>query len=885
MIKIKTYSIENLFLTKEVVSVFINKFWKDEYPIKNQKHIMLMVKVQFTESEMGYRTLGHLRRVNFSDKDLFIDYIVERLTVLHDSYTSLSINKIVFSYIIQDGIASDTRTLLLNLDDKELTTHRFNNMNLPITMDPYSYGIVRSREVMETFIRYIIKASNNKVYEIDVSLDEKVNNVSLLGASDLKWTDTIVNDDIFKREIQKSTIFFLDGEIILRKQELPAKPFNKLNVEKSLQKNFVTLDLETIKQNNQLVPYLICAYNGKDYITAYADSLLDQKTLFKTFFIKLLTFFKKSGKLIVYAHNLSSFDGIFLLKHLIHYGEVKPLFFNGRIMSIRLTLNIEGYQGKVILFKDSYLMLAYSLRKLCESFGVKTMKSYFPYLLTNIFYSGILPKFDFWKDVSPQTYEMLKKQFKYRVWNFQIEAIKYCKLDCLALHEILTTFNQIFFDKFKINIHSSLTAPSLAMRLFKTEFMPDNSIFSIHGDVEKAIRESYSGGAVDVYIPHSKIGSFFSKVWRTLYYYDVNSLYPTVMAKLPMPIGKPIFFEGDIRKIDPQAFGFFFCKIISPNNIQHPLLQRRVQTSEGVRTVAGLGTWNGWICSSEMDNAMKYGYTFEILKGYEFKTGDIFSNFVNTMYELRQEYPKGDPMNLTAKLMMNSLYGKFGMRNEFNRVDIFPIITEADKIKFKKMLDVWGTTVKDFILLEDQLIVVRDSKLDLITNPEDDSYHGAETNIAIASAITAHGRVHMSFFKNNPNFHLYYSDTDSAFIDVALPKELIGEALGLVKLEHVIKKAVFLAPKVYALITEDGKEIIKVKGITQKAILAENLNFNDIEALLALHSYRTFSQEKWYKSIIKGTINVSDIAYTLLIKSIYTLFKITVIMFIILKFI
>jgi hypothetical protein len=37
---------------------------------------MVLVKVQFTKSEMGHRTLGHLRRLNLDDKDLFIDYLV-----------------------------------------------------------------------------------------------------------------------------------------------------------------------------------------------------------------------------------------------------------------------------------------------------------------------------------------------------------------------------------------------------------------------------------------------------------------------------------------------------------------------------------------------------------------------------------------------------------------------------------------------------------------------------------------------------------------------------------------------------------------------------------------------------------------------------------------
>jgi len=329
------------------------------------------------------------------------------------------------------------------------------------------------------------------------------------------------------------------------------------------------------------------------------------------------------------------------------------------------------------------------------------------------------------------------------------------------------------------------------MRLFKTHFMPDNTIFSIHGNVEQDIRQSYTGGAVDVYIPHSKIGSFFSKIWRTLFYYDVNSLYPFVMSRGDMPIGLPIAFDGDIRAIDPQAFGFFYCEITSPDNLEHPILQRRIQTSDGVRTIAGLGTWKGIICSLEMDNAVKYGYTFKIIKGYQFEKGNIFKEFVNTMYELRLEYPSDHPMNLIAKLMMNSLYGKLGMKDQLTTVEIFEINNEEDKKAFEKLIDLWGNSIQDWILLENHFIVIRDKKLDLRSDSEDNTYFGSDINIAIASAITSYARSFMSFFKNNPNFHLYYSDTDSIIIDTELPIELVGNGLGQLKLVHTIKKAIF----------------------------------------------------------------------------------------------
>jgi hypothetical protein len=38
------------------------------------------------------------------------------------------------------------------------------------------------------------------------------------------------------------------------------------------------------------------------------------------------------------------------------------------------------------------------------------------------------------------------------IWDFKEEAIKYCSIDCISLFQILSKFNQLIFDHFKINI-------------------------------------------------------------------------------------------------------------------------------------------------------------------------------------------------------------------------------------------------------------------------------------------------------------------------------------------------------------------------------------------------------------------------------------------------
>jgi len=82
-------------------------------------------------------------------------------------------------------------------------------------------------------------------------------------------------------------------------------------------------------------------------------------------------------------------------------------------------------------------------------------------------------------------------------------------------------------------------------------------------------------------------------------------------------------------------------------------------------------------------------------------------------------------------------------------------------------------------------------------------------NIAVASAITSYARIHMSQFKNLPGYKLYYSDTDSAYYNKALPEILVSNTeLGKMKLESINSKGVFLEPKVYGLRNTEGIETL-----------------------------------------------------------------------------
>ena len=333
------------------------------------------------------------------------------------------------------------------------------------------------------------------------------------------------------------------------------------------------------------------------------------------------------------------------------------------------------------------------------------------------------------------------------------EAIKYCNLDCISLYQVIYKFNNMIFDLFSKNVHHYPTLPSLAFAIFRSNFMPEENIPQLSGKIAKDIRQGYTGGAVDMYIPKSPKGVEIKG-------YDVNSLYPSQMEYRWMPIGLPTYFEVNIKSINPESFGFFYCEIIAPDDIKHPIIQTHVKTNNGIRTLAPIGIWEDMLFSEEMDNAIKYGYKFNILWGYTFDKENIFKEYVDFLYKFRLKYPKSDPLNYIAKILMNSLYGRFGMDDQF------PNISIIHKDYFADFENKYFDKIESKIELGEHVLVVYNNSVQY--NDDDKSTHNV--SISIASAITAYARIHMSQFKNNPDINLYYTDTDSIYTDSELHK-------------------------------------------------------------------------------------------------------------------
>ena len=817
------FKLDNQIFSIKLLEFYFENFWKIVSPkILEGCHIFILLKFQFAEN--NFHNIGKLIRLDHNNYKSFITQIEDYMESMGDYYNQSPITKIIFSYGFKRGEITEI------FSKSEINLINFKDMKLPISIDPNDYG-----KILETF-----KTSEVNIYTIQDNLGrsiifkefEKENIVNYYknGNSILEFKDIKFSDNKFLRNLGRSKLFFENGNKSLEIKSIVIPFISKTKKDKVEINNFITLDIETFG-TNELIPYLISFYDGKKsysfYFSEYNSIELMMEACFKELFIR------KYNKYQVYIHNLTKFDIIFLLKYLVKHVSVKPLIHKGRIIQIQINYGPDLQYS--LNLKDSYLILLASLSKLSKSFAIDTPKSVFPHKFVstnNLNYIGKVPDIKYFYNISKEQYLNYCEQFKDNNWSLRDEAIKYCEIDCISLYQIILKFNSLIFNLFNKNIHRYPTLPSLAFAIFRSSFMDEENIPKLTDNIAADIREGYTGGSTDMFIPYGK----------NIKCYDVNSLYPSVMINQDMPIGKIESFNGDIRKIDPSAFGFFYVKVNCPVDIMHPILQIKHKVKNGIKTISPVGTWSMWIFSVEMDNAMKYGYTFEIMKGYKFEKSIIFKNYIDFLYSLRCQYSKSHPLNLIAKILLNSLYGRFGMNEIIMKYEIF------SKEEFSQITE---DKILDFIEIEDHILV----GLEIESN--EDSHN---ISIGVAAAITAYSRIHMSQFKNNPNIRLFYTDTDSIYTDSELDDSFIdNKILGKLKLECISEEAIFLGPKIYCLQTENGL-ITKVKGLKDTS----TLDIKDFKDLLIRDHKIELHHDKWFRKLSEGKINIKDQIYTLI---------------------
>jgi len=849
-------------LTNEIIEDALKKFWFDV--INNHTNnikLNIIFKVYFPEHEK-FKSISTMQKdITVDDFNKLLLIFKEMWSIQSEAYKESIVSKIVFGYrIISDSgdIKSKSKFNKHDFNKRSYSTlvdNIINNIDwkgyeLPKTMDLNAWG--KLKRISENRVT-IQKANSEAIYDVLIKNNKHYISLIIGGVIILSILDTMDKCEgklnCFKREINASIYQYKNGELIFKSIEKKCKFITQLPKSKNLKNKFLTLDLETYNDNGILFVYCISIYDGEFKKTFYLSDYDNSIIMLETAIRYLMQ--DKYNNQIVYIHNLSHFDSIFIINILAELSDhdLKPIRRDGKLINLPYQLGSNKVQ-----FRDSYLILPSSLKKLALGFNVE-LKGIFPHYFVkpnNLNYIGEIPEYNYFFDKFNENslleYNNYKSLFNNKLWNLKSEAIKYCEQDVVTLYQVIDVFAIKIYKLFKVDIHNHPTLPSLAMAIFRSNFLKLNwKIPIITGDMYDFFKLGFTGGSVDVYKPYGV----------NIYRYDVNSLYPYVMHSLPVPIGNPSYFEGDILKLKKKPYGIFEVIVTSPSDMKVPILQNRFKLNDITSTIAPVGTWKGVYHSNEIFNAIKYGYKFEVIRGYTFNSEIIFKEYVNKLYNIKKNTNSGNPEYLIAKLLLNSLFGKFGMNPNFeNHI----VVDDAKAILYENNINI---EISDVTLLDNNKLWLSYVKKN--DKSIDFNYDNYNISIPIALTITANARVYMSQFKLNHNYELFYSDTDSLDINKKLPSKYVGSGLGKFKLEHIFKEAVFLAPKVYGgiAINNDNStyELIKVKGY--KNIIS----FDDLKSLLELNSKLVLHQEKWYKNYTSGNITIKNEIYTLSVTS------------------
>lgn len=502
---------------------------------------------------------------------------------------------------------------------------------------------------------------------------------------------------------------------------------------------------------------------------------------------------------IIYFHNLS-FDGNFLLWYLMEHGyefakdlklERQGQTFDCLIDdgNIFFQINIALTSTLVVEIRCSYKLLPYSIKAIGELVGVEKLDE----------------KHDYTELKNYDTIDSVPMEEKMYISN----DVEIMRLALILLIE---------YGVKGITISSSAYK---SWRQDKYMFIKSHLNKPTSEHINEVVDKSYRGGLTKVNEEYK------GKVLTDVISFDVNSLYPSVMLLNDMPVG-----NGEVFKTIEEAESNNFTKQIIVVYVTD------VQVNEGYHSF--IGNFKGfsygrysyddeildktlylWRDEYELFK-MVYSGTYTILEVVGFKRYEgVFNTYINTWYE-RKKNATNEVERSLAKLMLNSLYGKFGMSDL--RTSKIPVDVSETKILYEE--------------------------------EENCSIYYYKP---IASYITSMARVKTATAIQLCRDRFVYCDTDSIYLTGSqMPSsiEIDKSKLGAWKYEGHYKRFKALKPKCYIKELDDGSIKSSIAGLPLTARMY--VNFENFDVGLVLKGV------KKSKVNVKGGTIITNIDFSIL---------------------
>jgi hypothetical protein len=383
-------------------------------------------------------------------------------------------------------------------------------------------------------------------------------------------------------------------------------------------------------------------------------------------------------------------------------------------------------------------------------------------------------------------------------------------------------------------------------------------------------RDAFYGGRTETF-----------KVWSKgapIAYNDVTSLYPWVNCTMVYPVGHPEIILSDFKDIS-EYFGIIKCTMLAPKDLYLPVLpvhaggkllfplcRSCAETSnrnschhcEEERAIQG--TW----FSEEVKLAIAKGYKLMEIHSvwhFENRTRELFAPYIRRFYKMKmlssklpyctvqemsefielvkikegiaigspEDFKENPGLRQITKLMLNNLWGRFGMNENMSTCQFVTDFEELEKL----MEDV-TKEIQAIRIINEKIVQViwRTAERDYLTCSRD-------TNIFVALATTAWARIRLYQELEKVGRRVLYCDTDSViYEESADPVEnlqigsFLGEMTSELDADDYIVEFVSGGPKNYGYVTKKGKTVIKVKGFTLDSTNSEAFTFEKIKEVV-----------------------------------------------------
>lgn len=412
-----------------------------------------------------------------------------------------------------------------------------------------------------------------------------------------------------------------------------------------------TADFETTTDINdcRVWAYAICEIGNVDNFN-YGNNIEG--------FIEFCKNKKENYKM--YFHNLK-FDGEYIISYLLKNGyeliedkkERRDKTFTclisdtSQFYSIEIYFTVKKKKVNKVTIYDSMKILNFSVSTIAKNFGLPIRKL----------------KIDY-------------KKYRRIGHILTKEEVDYIRNDV----EIMARALKFMFDE-GLN---KMTIGSDALSYYKKSCKYFMKYFpQLPYEIDQDIRRSYKGGFTylnDIY-RGEEVGEGVVL--------DVNSLYPSVLHDEYLPFGEPYYFEGEYQenKLYPLYIQTFTCIFeLKKNKIPSIQLKNNmsfmpneyIKSSNGEHVTLTLTNIDLELFFKQYNvTHITYhsGYMFKSIKG-------LFTDYVEhwTEKKIQAKKDKNKAMYTTSKLLLNALYGKFGLNP--NTRSKYPYLDENGIVKY-----------------------------------------------------------------------------------------------------------------------------------------------------------------------------------------------------------